>query len=288
MQILTLLTLLSGALAAPSHLHKKAAPVGKHFQQWGFIMLENTNYATALANPTFKSLTTAHNNRLLSNYDAISHPSLPNYLATIAGSTLGVTDDGSVASHSFPNKNILDLLEAGGLTWKFYVENYPGGCNLEATNGVAHQYASKHNPPLYFTDITSNPARCANVVPATQFATDMNAGKLPNYWYYVPNLNNDGHDTSVSFVASYLQSTWIPRFDNATFTKNLAMVMTFDENEGTSPNQVYAVLMGGALSTQGHTDSTAYSHYSLLSTVEDNWSLGNLGTGDVTANIIKI
>lgn len=284
MKSFTLLTLFTTTLAVPL---ATVAPVGKHFQQWGFLILENTDYATAAANPTFQSITAMKNNRLLSNYNAISHPSLPNYLATIAGSTLGVVDDGSVAQHSFPNPTVLDLLEAKGLTWKVYAENYPGNCNLAATNGVAHQYVSKHNPPLYFTKITSSPSRCANVVPATQFATDFNAGKLPNWWYYVPNLNNDGHDTSISYVANYLQTTWVPRFQNPAFTKDLAMVMTFDE-AATSPNHVYAALIGDALIAAPKTDATAYTHYSLIKTVEDNWGLGSLGTGDVSAAIIKV
>jgi len=279
---------LSTALAA-LFAGTTSAVVGKNFQQWGFLILENTDYATAEANPTFQAIQSYKNNRLLSNYLGISHPSLPNYLATIAGSTLGVVDDGPPSQHSFANPTILDLLDKKGISWKFYLENYPGGCSLAATNGVAHQYAVKHNPPLYFTAVSKNATRCANVVPATQFQTDFNAGKLPQWWYYVPNLNNDGHDTSTAYTATYLQNTWVPRFHNTTFTKGLAMVMTYDENETqTAANHVYAALIGDAVLAGAASDATAYNHYSLMATVEDNWGLGNIGTGDRTASVIKM
>jgi hypothetical protein len=63
-------------------------------------------------------------------------------------------------------------------------------------------------------------------------------------------------------------------------------VIAFDETESyTSDNQVFSVLLGDAVpaSSQGTTDDTAYNHYSQMATVENNWSLGNLGLNDATA-----
>ncbi len=60
----------------------------------------------------------------------------------------------------------------------------------------------------------------------------------------------------------------------------------FDETENYfSNNQVYSVLLGDAVpaSAHGTTDNTAYNHYSQLATVENNWSLGNLGLNDASA-----
>ena len=287
---LAVLALVSAAFATPIKKPETAA-TGKYFKQFGFLMLENTDFATAEANPTFQQIQNYKTNRLLSNYFGVAHPSLPNYVASIAGSTLGITDDASPAVHGFTNPTILDLLEKGGVTWKMYAEDYPGGCNTEATNGVPHSYAAKHVPAIYSKTITSNPARCANIVPATEFEKDFQAGTLPQWWYYVPNLNNDGHDTTTAYVATYLKNQWLPRFQNPTFTKGLAMVMTYDESETYSaPNHVYAALIGDAVRGKAgnHTDATKYDHYSLIKTVEDNWSLGSLGTGDKTATAIKI
>lgn len=290
MHSLALLALVSAVLACPMRV-PQTARTGKNFQQWGFLMLENTDFTTAEANPTFKQIQTYKNNRVLSQYFGVAHPSLPNYVASIAGSTLGITDDASPAVHAFTNPTILDLLEKGGITWKMYAENYPGGCSTAATNGIPHSYAAKHVPAIYSKTVTGNPKRCANIVPGTDFEKDFQAGTLPQWWYYAPNLNNDGHDTDTTYVATYLQSQWIPRFENPKFTKDLAMVMTYDESETYSAlNHVYAALIGDALTnqTKNHIDATTYDHYSLIKTVEDNWKLGSLGTNDATAKAIKV
>ena len=298
MKLVTILCLSTAALALPSAKkgddkkgHGQDSVKGKSFQQWGFLMLENTDYATAEANPTFQEIQNLGNNRLLSQYFGVEHPSLPNYVASIAGTTFGVMDDRSPATYNFTGPTILDLLEKKGVSWKMYAEKYPGGCTTEATDGVPHSYAAKHVPALYFQDITTNPSRCANVVPGTQFQTDIDSGSLPQWWYYVPDLNNDGHDTNTTYVASYLQAQWVPRFKNKDFTKDLAMVMTYDESETYGvPNHVYAALIGDALkpTPAGHEDGTTYTHYSLMKTVEDNWDLGSLNRNDTKAAAIDI
>ena len=292
MKLSSILFLSTAALALPSPEKgdTKTSVRGKNFQQWGFLVLENTDYETAESNPTFQEIQNLNNNRLLSQYFAVEHPSLPNYLATIAGTTFGVKDDRSPATYNFTGPSILDLLDQKGVSWKMYAEEYPGNCYTGATNGVPHQYAAKHVPVLYFRDITTNPSRCANVVPATQFQSDIDSGSLPQWWYYVPDLNNDGHDTDTTYVANYLESEWLQRFKNKAFTKDLAMVMTYDEAETYgAPNHVYAVAIGDALKPipGGHEDSTAYTHYSLMKTVEDNWGLGSLNRNDTAATAIK-
>lgn len=291
MKLLTILTLSTTALALPSPNNEKRLVTGKNFQKWGFLILENTDYATAAANPTFQKIQNLHTNRLLSQYYGVEHPSLPNYIASIAGTTFGVKDDRSPTTYNFGGPTVLDLLEKKGVTWKMYAEGYPGGCSTAATNGVPHSYAAKHVPAVYFKAITTNPARCANVVPATQFQKDVDSGSLPQWWYYVPDLSNDGHDTSTAYVANYLETEWVPRFNNKSFTRDLAMVMTYDEAETYgAPNHVYAALIGDAVAASGggNTDGTRYNHYSLMKAVEDNWGLGSLGRNDTTATAINV
>jgi hypothetical protein len=72
---------------------------------------------------------------------AIAHPSLPNYLALTSGSTHDITDDCTDCHVAAPN--IVDQLEAAGLSWKAYMEDLPHPCPGAATAGG---YAKKHNP----------------------------------------------------------------------------------------------------------------------------------------------
>jgi hypothetical protein len=73
---------------------------------------------------------------------------------------------------------------------------------------------------------------------------------------------------------------------SAALGPSLHVLLAFDETASyTSNNDVFSVLLGDAVPTSSHgtTDGTAYTHYSMLSTVENNWDLGNLGQGDVGA-----
>ena len=290
MKLFTLLVMFAHVLAVSRPKENRDSlgrPLGKNFQQFGQLIFENTNYATAEANAVFKSIRNYKNNRLLSQMYAVEHPSLPNYIAMIAGTTFGVKDDRSPATYNFTNSTIIDLLEAKGISWKMYAEDYPGNCYTGPTNKVAHSYAAKHVPAVYFQSITTNPKRCANVVPAKQFQSHFKSGQLPQWWFYVPSLLNDGHDTDVDYMGNYLTTHWIPRLRNKAFTKDLAMVITFDESETKSgPNHVFAVLVGDALKPKGHSDTAKYTHYSLMKTVEDNWDLGSVKRNDTAATSI--
>jgi hypothetical protein len=62
--------------------------------------------------------------KLLTNYLAITHPSQPNYVAAVGGSTHGITSD-SFKRISSSSKTIVDLLEAKGVSWSLYQEDMP-------------------------------------------------------------------------------------------------------------------------------------------------------------------
>jgi hypothetical protein len=93
------------------------------FSNMLLVILENTNYASAIADPNLKAF--ANSGVLFSNWTATTHPSQPNYIAMTSGATNGVTSDSSITINV---QNIADLLEAKGLTWKSYQENWPGNC----------------------------------------------------------------------------------------------------------------------------------------------------------------
>jgi acid phosphatase len=105
----------------------------------------------------------AANGILLTNYNAITHPSQPNYVAAVAGTNLGITTDDY---YDIPTteKTVFDLLEAQGLTWKAYNEDIPapGWTGYSADGGY---YVRKHDPPISFDNIGLNQTRSANIVP---------------------------------------------------------------------------------------------------------------------------
>jgi len=238
------------------------------------IFLENQPTASIPAHSYLETLKTR--GVFLGNYFGIRHPSEPNYVAAIAGSTFGIDDDGD---YDLNERTLVDLLEQHGITWKAYMEDLPSNQKLIHKSG---RYVRKHNPFASFTTITAEPARLARIVGADAFEADAASGQLPQYCWYTPNLDNDGHDTGITHASQWLDGFLTPLFAMPGFASDTLVVVTFDERHPDDDNHVYAVVVGpGAI--PGRVDDTRYDHYSVLRTVEENWSLGTLGRSDNNA-----
>lgn len=254
------------------------AAVHGPFRRVMIVVLENTSYDEAARQPFLASL--VRRGALLSNLTAEGHPSQPNYLALVGGSTFGVTSDRNV---DLDGSEIGDLLEAKGLQWKVYAEGFPGHCFLSDKQG---DYVRKHTPILSFKNVQSSPARCAGVVDAGELGRDVQHSTLPDFSLYIPDLRNDGHDTSVAFADKWLAGKFGPLLSDPRFTKDLLFVVTFDEAEHfflwPSSNRVFTVAVGDQV-LPGSTSNAPYTHYSILRTVEEALGIGTLGREDATA-----
>lgn len=272
--------------AAPSRGDRQtaarpAAGAAPRFTKVMTIVLENTDYDDALAQPFLASL--ARRGALLTRFFAETHPSQPNYIALVSGSTHGVRNDRNVTIDA---RHVGDLLEAKGLHWKVYAERYPGGCFLGAR---ADGYVRKHVPFLSFANVQRDPRRCARIVDASALARDIGAGTLPDYSLYIPDQKNDGHDTGVAYADRWLSATFGPLLKDRRFTAGLLLVVTFDEDKHRSffpsSNHILTVLFGDSVEPGARSD-TEYNHYSLLRLVEDRFGLGALGGNDSRAPAI--
>jgi hypothetical protein len=253
-----------------------------HFQHIAIIMFENKEFGSVIGNPqmpTFNRL--AREYTLLTQYYAIRHPSLPNYIALMGGDTFGIDrncNDCFVNATSLP-----DLIEASGRTWKTYQEDMPEPCFL----GSTHLYAQKHNPFVYFDPIRLNEERCRrSVVPLTDLSADILTGSLPNFLFIKPNICNDSHDCSLDVSDAWLTNllnTLIPGLDATGGSYFVAML--FEEGQGEHTccglpepggGRVPMVLYSPQVKN-GFEDPTPYTHYSLLKTISESWGLQYLG-----------
>jgi hypothetical protein len=279
-----------GWLGYPSSMPAQTgstAPVGKHFDHVVIVVLENEGTDQALADAYISSLT--HRGAWFSRYYAITHPSFPNYLAIVAGSTFGLESDHRPPPLKGPT--IADRLEEKNLTWKSYAEDYPGGCYLGSGAGAGkltptaaptELYARKHVPLLAFASIQNDPGRCARVVGASQFIRDARAGNLPNYSFYTPNMFNDGHDTSLEASSKWLQG-FIRALDGTiAMHQRTLVVITWDEG-GNRDNRVLTLLLGNVVNPGKY--PTRLTHFSLLRTIEENFGLSAVGAGDKRASV---
>ncbi len=237
------------------------------------VVFENhevTAIAGSPAAPTFNAL--ARRYATLTSYNAVAHPSLPNYLALVSGSTQGISSD--CTECIVEARNLADTLAAAGKTWKTYAEDlpYPG-----FTGPSAGRYAKKHDPFLYFRDIVYSRARRDRVVPFTRLARDLAARRLPDFSLLIPDLCHDMHDCSVATGDAWLKAHVVPLLRSPELRGGVIFVI-FDE--GTSDagggGRVDALALGPTV-RRGSTFARVTNHYGLLRTVEDAWGLPRLG-----------
>jgi hypothetical protein len=231
---------------------------------------EATSIAGNPAAPTFNAL--ARRYARLTDYEAVAHPSLPNYLALVSGSTQGISSD--CTDCVVDARSLADTLPGAGKTWKTYAEGlpYPG-----YTGPSAGRYAKKHDPFLYFRDVIFARARRDRVVPFGQLGRDLARHRLPAFSLVIPNLCDDMHDCSVATGDAWLKKRVVPLLRSPELRGGVVFVV-FDE--GTSDagggGRVDALALGPTV-RGGSTFAKTTNHYGLLRTIEDAWHLPRLG-----------
>ena len=157
---------------------------------------------------------------------AVTHPSLPNYLALTSGSTQGITSD--CTDCHVAGRNIVDQLEAAHLSWKAYMEGLPSPCSQVAEAG---RYAKKHDPFMYYDDVARNPRRCRRVVGFGDLSRDLRRGTLPAFAFVSPDLCHDTHDCDVATGDRFL-SGLVPQLLRELGPRGF-LVLTWDEGSST-------------------------------------------------------
>lgn len=159
------------------------------------IMLENHSQDSVIDDPNAPFITSlAHTYGMAANYFGVTHPSEPNYVASISGSNWFVNDDNP--NNRFDHTNLVDQLEASHHSWGAYMDSMPSvgylGDNAPTSPNV-QLYVSKHNPFVLFNDIRNNPARLSHVKPYSQFSADLAANRVPDFVWITPNQCHDMH-----------------------------------------------------------------------------------------------
>jgi hypothetical protein len=226
--------------------------------------MENENFGSIMGSgsaPYINSLASTYG--LATDYAAISHPSLPNYIALTSGSDQGVTDDADPSSHRLNVPSIFSQLPDGAS--RSLEQDMPSNCAGSNSGG----YAVRHDPEAYYTNLGTE---CSAYDVPFSSAPDVTA----RFTFVTPNLVNDMHDGTIAdgdtFLQSYLPAVVAtPQY----LSGSTVIFITWDENSGSSGNQVPCIVVSPY--THGVKDPTPYTHYSLLRTTEELLGLPLLG-----------
>ncbi|KAK4228920.1 putative acid phosphatase [Podospora fimiseda] len=265
---------------------------GKAFDRLITIWLENQDYSKTILDASITDL--ARRGILLTSFYAHTHPSQPNYLAAISGDYFGNDHDDMV--HIPKNvSTVVDLLETKRISWAGYFEDYPspgymGNYSKGSSGDDSWDYVRKHNPFVSFESVFTEGERLLQLQSFRDFQRTFKAKLVPQFVFMTPNMNNDGHNTSLKYATDWSYKFLKPLLDDKAFDEKTLIMLTFDESEDYSkPNQIVTLLLGSAVpkALKGTQDDTFYTHYSMLSTIQNNWGLPHLGRYDVGANVFK-
>jgi hypothetical protein len=333
----------------PASTTTTGGPMTRAFGHVFLVVLENEDAGTTFApgSPApYLARTLRRQGAFIPGYYGIGHHSLANYVAMVSGQapTLLTEADCPVFSDVRPGTpsaggqvrgqgcvypasvaTVADQLEAKGLTWKGYMEDMGNDPARDGGAACAHpaigapdraqgasptdQYATRHNPFVYFHSVIDRRAACAaHDVGLGALAGDLvHVATTPSLSFITPDLCHDGHDATCADggpgglpAADAFLRTWVPRvMRSAAFRRDGLLVIAFDEAGGDSsaccgeqhgPN---TSAPGGASGAQGGGRTGAvllspsirpgtvttheYNHYSLLRSIEDAFGLAHLG-----------
>jgi acid phosphatase len=202
-------------------------PVPSNQPSFSHVVLlveENHSYSEVIGNsamPNFNSLAAQYG--LATQYFAVAHPSIPNYLMLTTGLAESMDDS---FSGTIGDDNVVRELVKAGKTWKCYAESIPASGYVGADSGV---YVRRHNPFSYLSDVQNSMAQAANIVPFTQFATDLANHALPQYSFIAPNLDDDAHNGSLAQADNWLQNKVIVPLTASPGFQSTLLIITFDE-----------------------------------------------------------
>jgi acid phosphatase len=197
------------------------------------------------------------------NYHAITHPSLPNYLAVVSGTTHGVTDDAPPSAHRVRGRTVFGQALARGKAAAVYADGMRSPCATSSTGRPP--YAVGHNAWPYF--VGERRACRTHDLPGGRLWAAIRGGRLPNAGLVVPDKCHDAHDCSLASADAWFRHLMTAVFRGRDWRSgHLAVVLTAEENDGSPGNRVLTVVIHP--SQHHHVVTTALNHYSLTKLYE--------------------
>ena len=232
------------------------------FANVALVILENHSFSEVIGNGSMPYLNSlAQQYGVAAQYYANAHPSLPNYFMLTTGATETTTDD---FTGTLSDDNVVRKLMAAGKSWKCYAESLPSPGYLGSD---VYPYVRHHNPFTYFSDVQQDSSQAANIVPFTQFASDLTANALPQYSFIVPNLLNDAHDGSLAQADAWLQQNIAPLLASSEFQASGLLIITFDEgdqNDSAHGGGQVATVIVSPKAKSHYSSQTFFQHQSSL------------------------
>jgi hypothetical protein len=264
-----------------------ADPAGRlpHPAKVAVLALENRSYGQVIGSPDAPYINKlAGRYALATNYYALTHPSLPNYIALTGGSQGEIKKN--CAGCDTPGQNLVGQLSKAGVSWRAYFE---GLTSSSRPGAVTKTYNPHYNPFVYYDSVRGNAATRSRLVDFTKLQSDLRSGQLPRFSWIAPSVGHDGHNSSLRQADRYV-SRLVPQVLRG-LGPNGVLYLTWDEGahndtagvNGTKGGGQVALIAAGGAARRGATTAVPANHYALLRTIEAGFglpALGNAGSAD--------
>jgi phosphatidylinositol-3-phosphatase len=219
--------------------------------------------------------------------------SQPHYMALTSGSNCDTgldetgtscitTDETSTSQGTLSTTSIFQQVTS----WKSYQEDMPSAC--DTSTPLLGEYAAKHNPAVFYTNLTSGSSCTDNDLPiaavtcnasttmtscgtpSNAFTQDLANDTLAQYTFVTPNLLNDMHDGTVTQGDNWLY-TYLPLVfaSKAYLRGDVVVLLLWDEQNtadvgGPTPNVFISPYI-----TAGTSTATVVNHFASLRATEE-------------------
>jgi hypothetical protein len=274
------------AAPPPARARPPVPPVRPHIMM---IMMENQSYNRVIGNASLPYLngTLASHYLVLQQAFAVGHPSLPNYLELLSGSTWGVSSDCSPGPGCQGGASLPNQLDQAGISWAGYMENMPTAGYTGGDTGGADGYGNSlyvqhHNPFVYFPSLAGE--LITHVKPLLSMVADLNSPNPPAFTWVSPNMVDNMHDGPLTTGDAWL-SQQIPAISTTKWYRDGGtIILLWDEGQasdtagvaGGHGGHVAGIVISQALYGSAPS-ATPIDHAGILRSIEKTYGLGYLG-----------
>jgi hypothetical protein len=272
------------------------------------IVMENHNWSQIAGNSNAPFINdsllpmSSYATRYYNNLGGL-HPSEPNYLWLVSGYNFNIWDDADPSAHNISShQHLMRLLDEADISWRAYQEDATDACPMTSTG----LYAAKHDPFVYFTDVTNDQSYCAkhlvSLAALDQTLTATCPDTIPRFNFITPNLCNDMHGAAgcptedpVAVGDAWL-AQYIPKIMASPVYQEgrAAIFITWDEDEPPAcADQPYGdcpigmIVVSPLARGHGYHNSIYYTHSSLLLTLQEIFGVAHRPLGDA-ANWVNL
>jgi hypothetical protein len=304
----------------PSSTHASAVATKPKIAHVFVIALSTTSFDAAFGHGSvahYLNGTLKRQGTLLGGYESLGRTELPDYLAMISGQAPNLDTRGGCATYAefasgakpaadgqvpgpgcvYPNTvlTIGDQATAAGDKWKAYLEDmgrstcvHPNSNAVDGAPppGAGAQYASRHNPFIYFHSLLDLGGCASDDVSLDRLPGDLRSeARTPRYAFIAPGACEDasaqtcarGRPVGLAAEDGFLRR-WVPQILRSPAYKlggvlMLAFAPSTGNSQATVPGPDTLVPTGALVLSQftprGQTISAPFNPYSLLRSIDD-------------------